>query len=132
MPKPPQPPFALTVSPEARAVMTPMLANGSAPELTMTLMRNAITRRALRAVAANHLKPLNKGRAKRFGVDTAKSTIAGVPVKFVRRQGIDEATEKRLLINFGEGRVSDNQESYPAEECCTEHHDAVSRVRGPF
>jgi len=83
--------------------MTPMLANGSAPELTMTLMRNAITRRALRAVAANHLKPLNKGRAKRFGVDTAKSTIAGVPVKFVRRQGIDEATEKRLLINFHGG-----------------------------
>jgi monoterpene epsilon-lactone hydrolase len=63
-------PFAMTVSAEARAVMTPMLAQGSAPEMTATLMRNAITRKAVRAAAANHLKPLNKSRAKRFDVDS--------------------------------------------------------------
>jgi epsilon-lactone hydrolase len=97
-----QPPFALTVSAEARAVMTPMLKQGSAPEMTMTLMRNAITRKGIRAAAANHLKPLNKGRAKRFGVDVEKGAVAGVPVKFVRRRGAD-ASEKRLLINFHGG-----------------------------
>jgi acetyl esterase/lipase len=83
--------------------MTPMLTATSAPEMTATLMRNAITRKAVRAAAANHLKPLNKGRAKRFGVDVTKSIIAGVPVKLVRKQGIDAAADKRLLINFHGG-----------------------------
>ena len=83
--------------------MTPMLATGPAPEMTATLMRNAITRTAIRAAAANHLKPLNKGRAKRFGVNVTNSTIAGVPVKLVRRQGTDAASDDRLLINFHGG-----------------------------
>lgn len=99
----PQPPFALTVSAEARAIMTPMLANASAPEMTATLMRNPITRKAVRAAAANHLKPLNKSRAKRFGVQVTKSTMAGVPVKLVRRQGAEATPDKRLLINFHGG-----------------------------
>jgi monoterpene epsilon-lactone hydrolase len=100
--KPVQPPFAMTVSAEARAVMTPMLAQPPAPEMTATLMRNAITRKAVRAAAANHLKPLNKSRAKRYGVDVAKGVVVGVPVKHVRRQGSD-AADQRLLINFHGG-----------------------------
>ncbi|SEH19676.1 Acetyl esterase/lipase [Sphingopyxis sp. YR583] len=99
---PPQPPFAMTVSAEARAVMDPMLKGGSAPEVTATLLRNPITRAAVRAAAANHLKPLNKGRAKRFGVDVTKDKIAGIPVKHVRRQDSDPA-DPRLLINFHGG-----------------------------
>lgn len=98
---PAQPPFAPTVSEEARAVMTPLIAAGSAPEMTATLMRNAITRKAVRAAAANHLKPLNKSRAKRFGVDVTKGAVAGVPVKFVQRR--DASPDQRLLINFHGG-----------------------------
>ena len=99
----PQPPFAMTVSAEARAVMAPMLNSKPAPEITAALMRNALTRKAVRAAAANHLKPLNQGRAKRFGVDVEKAKIAGVPVKLVRRQGTDAASDQRLLINFHGG-----------------------------
>lgn len=98
-----QPPLAPTVSAEARAVMTPLIASGSAPEMTATLMRNAITRKAVRAAAANHLKPLNKSRAKRFDVEVSKGQIAGVPVKFVRHRGSDAAADQRLLINFHGG-----------------------------
>ena len=97
---PAQPPFAPTVSAEARTVMAPLLAAGSAPEMTATLMRNAITRKAVRAAAANHLKPMNKSRAKRFDVEVSKATVAGVRVKFVRRRGSDD---QRLLINFHGG-----------------------------
>jgi len=97
-----QPPFAMTVSAEARAVMEPMLKQGSAPEVTATLLRNPITRAAVRAAAANHLKPLNKGRAARFGVDVEKGKVAGVPVKHMRRRDADPA-DKRLLINFHGG-----------------------------
>ena len=70
---PVQPPFALTVSAEARAVMEPVLAGKGAPEVTMALLRNPITRKAVRLAASNHLKPLNKARAKRFGVEVTKA-----------------------------------------------------------
>jgi epsilon-lactone hydrolase len=92
----------MTVSAEARAVMTPMLGAKPAPEMTAALMRNALTRKAVRAAASNHLKPLNKARAKRFGVDVTKGVMAGVPVKFVRRATPD-VSDKRLLINFHGG-----------------------------
>ena len=99
---PVQPPFALTVSAEARAVMEPVLAGKGAPEVTMALLRNPITRKAVRLAASNHLKPLNKARAKRFGVEVTKSKIAGVPVKHARRHDTDPA-DRRLLINFHGG-----------------------------
>jgi len=99
---PAQPPFALTVSAEARAVMTPMLDARPAPEATFALLRNPITRAGVRLAAATHLKPLNKGRAKRFDVTVTKGRIAGVPVKFVRRRDTAE-TDRRLLINFHGG-----------------------------
>jgi epsilon-lactone hydrolase len=98
-----QPPFALTVSAEARAAMTPLLGAKGAPEMTATLMRNPITRKAVRLAAANHLKPLNKARAARFGVGVTKGRMAGVPVKFVRRHDTDAEADRRLLINFHGG-----------------------------
>lgn len=102
---PVQPPLALTVSAEARAVMTPILSD-SPPEMTFALLRNPITRKVVRAGAANHLKPLNKGRAKRFGVDVTKGKMGGVPVQFVQKR--DAKTDDRLLINFhGGGFVVD-------------------------
>jgi acetyl esterase/lipase len=105
-PSRPQPSFALTVSAEARAVMEPMLKQGSPPEMTATLLRNPITRKAIRLAAANHLKPLNKGRAKRFEVEVSKDRIAGVPVKWVLRCGTSTASDHRLLINFHGGGFS--------------------------
>ena len=104
----PQPPFALTISAEARAVMDPMLKGGSAPEVTATLLRNPITRAAVRAAAANHLKPLNNGRAKRFGVEVTKAKVAGVTVKHIRQRDSDPS-DQRLLINFhGGGFIVDS------------------------
>ena len=89
--------------------MTPLLNAGSAPEMTMTLLRNPITRTAVRAAAFNTLRPLNRGRAKRFGVEVSKSKIAGVPVKLVRRKEQDAAGDERLLINFhGGGFIVDS------------------------
>lgn len=99
----PQPPFALTVSAEARAVMDPMLDQASPPEITAALLRNPISRKAIRLAAANHLKPLNKSRAKRFEVDVSKGKMAGVPVKWLLRKGSAPAADKRLLINFHGG-----------------------------
>jgi acetyl esterase/lipase len=83
--------------------MAPMLTQASPPEITASLMRNPITRKAIRLAAANHLKPLNKGRAKRFDVEVSKGKIAGVPVKWVLRRETDRAADKRLLINFHGG-----------------------------
>ena len=100
---PHQPPFASTVSEAARAVMTPMLSSKPAPEMTATLMRNPLTRMAVRAAAARILKPLNRSRAERFDVAVSKGRVAGVPVKHVRRRGSDPAADARLLINFHGG-----------------------------
>lgn len=92
----------MTVSAEARAAMAPMLKNGPAPEMTATLLRNPVTRSAIRAAVGLPLRPLNKGRARRFDVEVTRGRIAGVPVKFVRRRDT-EASEQRLLINFHGG-----------------------------
>jgi acetyl esterase/lipase len=103
MPNPPQPPLALTVSPEARAAMAPLLAASPSNETTAALLRNPLTRRAVRAAAAFGLRPINKARARRFGVEVGKDRIAGVPVKRVQRRGTDLRAEKRLLLNFHGG-----------------------------
>lgn len=98
----PQPPLALTVSAEARAAMSPLLDVTATNETTIKLLRNPITRRALRAATAFHLRPLGKKRAARFGVEVGKARVAGVPVKVVRRRDV-APDEKRLLINFHGG-----------------------------
>jgi len=99
---PPQPPLAMTVSAEARSAMTPLLNVTATTETTIKLLRNPITRRALRAAAAFHLRPLSKKRAARFGVEVGKARVAGVPIKVVRRRDAAD-DEKRLLINFHGG-----------------------------
>ena len=88
--------------------MTPLLAQSPPSEAMLKLLRNPLSRAGVRAAAALHLRPLNKGRARRFGVEVAKARILGVPVKLVQRRGTDPA-EKRLLINFhGGGFVLDS------------------------
>ena len=100
--KPPvQPPFASTVSLEARAAMAPFLSGEGGPEMAATLLRNPLTRGAVRWAVVNQWKPIAKARAKRFDVTVKKGRMAGVPVKHVSRQGTDG--DRRLLINFHGG-----------------------------
>lgn len=106
---PDQPPFALTVSEEAREAMTPLLGVVAATEATACMLRNPLTRGAVRAAATLGLRKLARGRAVRFGVDVAKARVAGVPVKLVRKRGANNVADGRLLINLhGGGFVLDS------------------------
>ncbi|MEO0319251.1 MAG: hypothetical protein RL404_2928 [Pseudomonadota bacterium] len=98
-----QPPFAATVSAEAQAAMAPLLSGEGGPEMAATLLRNPLTRAGVRLAVTQQWKPIAKARAKRFGVEVGKGRIGGVPVKHVRKQGIDAAADPRLLINFHGG-----------------------------
>lgn len=98
-----QPPFAATVSTEAQTAMAPLLSGEGGPEMAATLLRNPLTRAGVRLAVTQQWKPIAKARAKRFGVEVRKGRIGGVPVKHVRKQGIDAATDRRLLINFHGG-----------------------------
>jgi epsilon-lactone hydrolase len=106
---PAQPPFADTVSAEARAAMAPMLGGEGMPEVAVTLLRNPVTRAAVRLAAARQLKPLNSARAKRFDVAVRKGRMANIPVKHVVKRGVDPDADQRLLINFhGGGFIVDS------------------------
>lgn len=103
-----QPPFAATISPEAREAMAPLLTGKGTPEVTATLLRNPLTRAGIRLAVRNNLKPLNRARAKRYDVGVAKGRMGGVPVMHVRRNGTASADDRRLLINFhGGGLIVD-------------------------
>lgn len=102
-----QPPFAMTVSAEARAVMTPMLDPSAQPQVTPEMMRDPATLTFFRTMASEMLKPISEGRAARFGVDIADDTMGGVPVKIIHKTG--SPAQNRLLINFhGGGFVVDS------------------------
>lgn len=89
--------------------MEPLRDQPSPPETTLSLLRNPLTRKAVRLAASNQLKPLNKGRARRFGVEVKKDKVGGVPVKWVVRKESDGQHDRRLLINFhGGGFVLDS------------------------
>ena len=104
---PHQPPFALTVSTEARAVMTPLLDPASQPALTPEMLRDPATLAMIRAMASGMLKPIEAARAARFGVEITDAQMGGVPVKLVRKTG--GGPDPRLLINFhGGGFVVDS------------------------
>lgn len=88
--------------------MTPLLDAPAVGEGTLKLLRNPLTRAGVRAAAALHLRPLNRKRARRFGVDVARARIAGVPVKRVSKHDADP-DDRRLLINFhGGGFILDS------------------------
>ena len=99
---PAQPPFALTISAEARAAMAPMLRQGSPPEFTMTLMRCGLARKMIRKAALNHLKPIAKARMALHDVDVKREKIAGVSVDMVRPKS-NQAAGNALLINMHGG-----------------------------
>ncbi len=102
------PPFAETISAEARAAMAPLLTGEGGPEMAVNMLHNPLTRAGVRLAIAQQWKPIAKARARRFGVEVAKGRIGGVRVKHVRRHGIDPAADQRLLINFhGGGFVFD-------------------------
>lgn len=98
-----QPPFAETVSVEARTAMEPLLGGEGGPELAATLLRNPLTRAGVRLAVTQQWKPIAKARARRFGVTISKGRMAGVPVKQVRKTEPGDAADRRLLINFHGG-----------------------------
>lgn len=98
-----QPPFAATVSAEAQKAMAPMLSGEGGPESAVSLLRNPLTRGATRLAVTQQWKPIAKARAARFGVAVSKGRVGGVPVKHVRKTGIDADGDRRLLINFHGG-----------------------------
>jgi len=104
---PKQPPFALTVSEQARAAMTPLLDPASQPAATPDMLRDPAMLAMMRSMAATILKPIEEARTARFGVEITPGEMGGVPVKRVRRTGTDD--DPRLLINFhGGGFVVDS------------------------
>jgi epsilon-lactone hydrolase len=98
-----QPPFADTVSAQAQKAMAPMLSGEGGPEMAATLLHNPLTRGATRLAVTQQWKPIAKARAARFGVTVSKGRMAGVPVKHVRKAGVDADADQRLLINFHGG-----------------------------
>lgn len=86
--------------------MEPLLKAAPTPEVTVALLRNPLTRGAVRAAAFHHLRPLHRARLRRYGVEVAKDRIAGVRVKRVRKTGA--VSDGRLLLNFhGGGLIVD-------------------------
>lgn len=83
--------------------MAPLLKGEGGPEMAVTLLRNPLTRAGVRLSVTQQWKPIAKARARRFGVTVSKGRIAGVPVKHVRKNGIDPNADQRLLINFHGG-----------------------------
>jgi len=81
--------------------MEPLLKAAPTPEVTMALLRNPLTRGAVRAAAFYHNRPLHRRRARQYGVEVGKDRIAGVPVKRVRKIGSPD--DGRLLLNFHGG-----------------------------
>ena len=104
---PHQPPFALTLSAAARAVMTPMLDPAAQPALTPEMLLDPATLAFVRAGATAMLEPIERARTAQFGVEISDGEMGGVPVKIVTKTGAT-ATD-RLLINFhGGGFVVDS------------------------
>uniref|UniRef100_UPI0035CA3852 alpha/beta hydrolase n=1 Tax=uncultured Sphingomonas sp. TaxID=158754 RepID=UPI0035CA3852 len=104
---PHQPPFSLTVSAAARAVMTPMLDPSAQPALTPEMLLDPATLALVRAGATAMLEPIERQRLARYGVDIRDGEMGGVPVKIARKIGA--APTDRLLINFhGGGFVVDS------------------------
>jgi monoterpene epsilon-lactone hydrolase len=102
-----QPPFALTVSAAARAVMTPMLDPSAQPALTPEMLLDPATLALVRAGATAMLEPIERQRLAQYGVDIREGEMGGVPVKIARKIGA--ASTDRLLINFhGGGFVVDS------------------------
>jgi acetyl esterase/lipase len=83
--------------------MEPLLSGQGGPEMAAKLLRNPLTRGAVRWAVVKQWMPIAKARAKRFDVSVKKGRLAGVPVKHVVRNGVDSNSESRLLINFHGG-----------------------------
>ena len=83
--------------------MEPLLDQAPPSE---ALMRNPISRKAVRLAATHFLKPIAKARAARLGVEMRKGRVGGVPVKTFTKVNAREGSDNRLLINFHGGGFS--------------------------
>lgn len=102
--KPPfQPPFAPTVSDEARAQLTPLLNPENRPEITAAMLLDPAIMAMARQTMAALLAPLEAGRAARFGLEVQDEIMGGVPVQRVVKPAADPALADRLLINLHGG-----------------------------
>lgn len=102
--KPPlQPPFASTVSAEARAQLTPLLNPENRPEITAAMLLDPAVMATARATMSALLAPLEAGRIARFGVAVEDGIMGGTPVQRVTRPGEDRGLDDRLLINLHGG-----------------------------
>lgn len=88
-----QPPYAKTVSAEARATLTPLLNADPLPRMPSLVMR---------ALTAPMQGQIIKRRGVK-GVQEVKTKIAGVPVRIFTRTGVEAETARRMLINVHGG-----------------------------
>lgn len=90
---PRQPPYAETVSAEARKALDPIL-NAAAPLRVPAVV--------MRTIVAQMQRRIVKRRGQK-GVSETKGTMGDVPVLVFTRTGMEAATAKRMLINFHGG-----------------------------
>ena len=98
---PVQPPLSDTVSPEARAILGPMLAQ-PAPSFDVPVAD-------MRKFSAAVQDQVSKLQLKRYDVRIEDGTIAGVPVRIFTPAAMPEANKSRVLLNFhGGGFIVDS------------------------
>jgi monoterpene epsilon-lactone hydrolase len=88
-----QPPYAETVSAEARETLTPLLNTGAVPRMPALVMRTLTAPMQGQIIKRRGVK----------GVDEVKTTMAGVPVRIFTRTGVEADTARRMLINVHGG-----------------------------
>jgi len=88
-----QPPYAETVSAEARETLTPLLNTGPVPRMPALVMRTLTAPMQGQIIKRRGVK----------GIDEVKTTMAGVPVRIFSRTGVEAGTARRMLINVHGG-----------------------------
>ena len=100
-PVPAQPPLADTVSPEAKVVLTPLLAQ-PAPTADVSVPN-------MRAFASMVQDQVSKLQLKRYNVRVEDGLMAGVPVRIFTPAMMPEGNKSRILLNLhGGGFIVDS------------------------
>jgi acetyl esterase/lipase len=100
---PVQPPLPDTISPEAKAVLAPMLAQKAPAAHTDFSVANA------RAFAWAIQEQFSKVQLKKYDVRIEEGVIAGVPVRIFTPSAMPEANKSRVLLNLhGGGFIIDS------------------------
>ncbi len=88
-----QPPYAETVSAEARATLTPLLNADPLPRMPALVMRTLTAPMQGQIIKRRGVK----------GVTEVKTKMADVPVRLFTRTGVQAGTARRILINVHGG-----------------------------